>query len=252
MDRRLLHPGWLMAHVGVVALVVLFVLLGMWQLDRLSERRDENAKGESRLAEEPVEVTELLEEAGEDLDSIVYRPALATGTFDPTAEVLIRSQVHQGNAGFHVVTPLVEESGHAVLFNRGWIPLVLDEVPVVEAPPPSGIVTVEGWVHLSQERPPLGPEDPSEGRLTAVNRVDIDRIQKQVQYPLASVYLVEIRDEGGGLPIPVDVPSFDDEGPHLGYAIQWFGFALVLVVGWIFFARRQLLSGTRAKSSTTS
>ena len=73
------------------------------------------------------------------------------GIFDPGEEVLVRSQVHDGIAGWHVITPLVLADGRAVLVNRGWVPLEMDAVPVPAAPP-SGQVTVTGWVSLTRVR----------------------------------------------------------------------------------------------------
>jgi surfeit locus 1 family protein len=247
MDPRLLQPKWLLAHTAVLAVVALFVWLGSWQLDRLEERRLENELGERRLNAE-VSSLEVAVETTEDLDSLRYRRVTVTGEFDPTNELLIRSQVHQGSAGFHVITPLVPMrdgivSGEAVLVNRGWIPLTLDEVPVTEAPPPSGVVTVEGWVELSRSRPMFGPEDPAEGRVSTLSRVDIDRIQLQIPDPLLPVYIVQLVKRDAELPVPVDPPDFEDQGPHLAYAIQWFGFAAVGLIGYYFLARRRLRSG---------
>lgn len=239
MDRRLFQPRWLLAHAIVALVAVLFVSLGLWQLNRLAERRAQNEIGLSRI-EAPPAPLEGLGVGSSDLDSLEYRRVTATGVYDASHEVLIRSQVHRGTAGYHVITPLVGERGQAVLVNRGWVPLTMDEAPVAEAPPPAGEVTVEGWVALSQTRPAFGPEDPSDGRLTVVSRVDIDRIQAQTPFPLQRVYLVRADEEGAELPIPVSPPGFDEEGPHLGYAIQWFGFAVVEVVGYYFLARRRL------------
>lgn len=241
MDRRLLEPRWLLAHAGVVVVAVLFISLGLWQLSRLEDRRLENEIGSARIDSDPVRLGELLSSSS-DLEALEYRRVIATGVYDPDHEVLIRSQVHQGTAGFHVITPLVGESGRAVLVNRGWVPLGMDEVPVRGAAPPPGEVTVEGWVGLSQQRPPLGAEHPAEGRLTTMNRVDIGRIDQQVPMPLAEVYLVRIGDRDSELPIAVSLPEFTDQGPHLAYAIQWFGFALIGLVGYVFLARRQLRS----------
>jgi len=234
--KDLLRPKWLTATLVVIALALVFVRLGIWQLDRLEGRIEANAVGESRLSAPVVDLADLLAETGEDLETSTYRRVAAVGVFDPGSEVLIRSQVHLGTAGFHVITPLVLEDGTAVLINRGWVPLTLDTVPVSQAPPPGGETTVEGWVELSRERPPLGPTDPETGRLVSMSRVDIERIQDQVGYSLAPVYLV-MTGEGGVLPEPVSPPIFDDEGPHLGYAIQWFGFALVGMVGYVFLVR---------------
>jgi surfeit locus 1 family protein len=236
--RRLLTPKWVAAHVVVVALAVLFISLGFWQLGRLEERRLENAVGESRFDDDPQDFETLLQGSGDDEESLEFRRATFTGQFQPADEVLIRSQVYQAVAGFHVITPLVGEDGKAVLVNRGWVPLDADEVPVLAASPPEGPVTVTGWVRPAQTRGALGPSDPAGGRLVTMSRVDIDRIQQQIPYELAPVYLSALDDPEGELPVPAPGPTFDDEGPHLGYAIQWFSFALIGVIGYFFLLRR--------------
>lgn len=239
MDRRLFGPRWLLAHTIVVLVAVLFVSLGFWQLRRLDERRAHNEVGLSRISAEPVSL-DALSSSSADLASLEYRRVIATGVYDPSHEVLIRSQVHRGTAGFHVITPLVGESGQAVLVNRGWVPLTMDAPPVADAAPPPGEVTIEGWVALSQLRPAFGPEDPPDSGSNVLSRVDVGRIQTQTPFSLQPFYLVRIGEQGSELPVPVTIPRFDDEGPHLGYAIQWFGFAVVGLVGYFFLARKRL------------
>lgn len=237
MLEALRQPKWWVAGFVVVTLAIIFVRLGIWQLDRLEERKAQNSVGQARIEAEPVPLGQLLDEAGDDLESIRYRPALIAGSWDDSEEVLIRSQVDRGNAGFHVITPLQAEDVGGVLVNRGWVPLTMDSPPVQQASPPPGRDQIAGWVELTRTRPPLGPEDPS-GDIDVFNRVDIDRIASQISYPLAPIYLVEM-GERDGLPVPVDPPDFEDEGPHLAYAIQWFGFALVGLVGFYFLFRKK-------------
>lgn len=244
MLRTLRQPKWMVAAAVVLLLAAVFVRLGFWQLDRLEQRRAENTTIQARMAAEPVPLTELLAGAGDDLDSIEYRRTFIPGVYDTTGEVLIRSQVELGQAGFHVITPLRTDEDWAVLVNRGWVPLTMD-MPPVDAPPEPGSVLVEGWVQLTQLRPPLGPED-APGDLDVFSRVDIGRIGEELDYPLAPVYVVATGEGGDELPVGVDPPEFTDEGPHLAYAIQWFGFALVGIVGFYFLLRRQnLRAGNR-------
>lgn len=236
MLQALRQPKWIIATVVVLALGAVFIRLGVWQLDRLEERQLTNAMGESRLEAEPVELSILLGETA-DLDSLQYRRVTVEGEYDPSEEVLIRSQVELGQAGFHVLTPLVRDGGSAVLVNRGWVPITMD-TPPVEAEPLPGRRTVEGWVHLTQTRPPLGREEPS-GDLDVLNRVDIARIGRQGTHELAPIYVVAMGEGSDELPIRVDPPDFTDEGPHLAYAIQWFGFAAVGLIGFFFLLRRK-------------
>jgi len=237
MLPALRQTKWIVAVVVVVALAAVFVRLGFWQLDRLEERRATNRMGVERLGEEPVRLSQVLEDAGGDVESVQYRRVYLSGTYDPSEEVLIRSQVELGQAGFHVITPLVEDDGWTVLVNRGWVPLSMDTPPVGPRPP-SGRQVVEGWVQLSQSRPAFGPEDRT-GEEQVFNRVDIGLIGEQMPHDLASVYVVAMGESGEELPITVDPPDFTNEGPHLAYAIQWFGFAAVGLIGFYFLIRRK-------------
>lgn len=237
MLPALRQPKWIVGTIVVITLAAIFISLGLWQLDRLEERKAENAAGEERLGRPPADLSTLLAEAGADLDSVRYRRAIATGHFDPESEVLIRSQVELGQAGFHVITPLVVGQGQAVLVNRGWVPLTMDATPV-EAAPPLGDQMVSGWVETSAIRPPFGAEaQPGEGMV--FNRVDIARIAEQMPYALLPIYLVQTGERGNDLPILLSAPDFKSEGPHLSYAVQWFGFTAVVVVGWFFLIRRR-------------
>jgi surfeit locus 1 family protein len=239
VKRDLTAPKRLMSHLVVVVLTGLLVYLGLWQLDRLSDRKELNETIEARYTAEPVSFSEL---AHLDPEAIEYRRVLLEGVFDPSNEVLIRSQVYLGSAGFHVVTPFIMEGERSILINRGWVPLGFDQAPVAGAPPPSGVAAVMGWVHTSQMRPPAGRVEP-DGDLDVLNRVDIERIQSQTPYPLEDVYVVESKGEADtSLPVRAPPPSFDDEGPHFSYAFQWFSFALILIVGYGFLVRRMMRS----------
>jgi surfeit locus 1 family protein len=234
----LLRSGrWWVAHLLVIAVCALFVSLGLWQLRRLDERQLQNSVWQSRVASVPLPIDEVLSGAGSDLESLEYRPVIVRGTFVPDQEVLVRSQVWNGTAGFHVITPLVREDGSAVLVNRGWVPLEMDDVPV-PVKPPEGEVELIGTIRLSQTRGSVGPADPPAGNLIQVARVDIDRIARQLEWPVLPVYVVGREAGETGLPVAIETPDFADQGPHLAYAVQWFAFALISLIGYLFLLRR--------------
>ncbi len=221
-------PRWIVALIVVAAVTAVFISLGKWQLDRHGEVQLDNAIRSSRLAEQPIPLEQMLVAAGTSIDSLEYRRAIVDGSFLPKEELLVRNQVENGSAGFHVVTPFSFEGG-TILVNRGWVPLAFDRVPVVEAPPRTITGTIEVILRSSQERPSVGRVEP-DGHLEVVNRIDVDRLSEQVD-GLIPVWGQLVVDEDRSLPIPVSIPEFDDNGPHLAYATQWFLFALITVVG---------------------
>lgn len=246
MRSQLLSGKWIMGHLLALVLVVAFVNFGFWQLRRLDQARTRNEMIEARSALPDQRLAEAVA-LGADM---TYVPVVASGVYDPDHEVLLRGRSTGGQPGFHVLTPLVlaasegDLAGTAVLVERGWVPYDMDEVPVQAALPPAQEVTVRGELHPPQVPPtgflaPLAAHDPPEGVLVQSFYVDVARLQPQMPYDLVGAYL-KLREQApptaGNFPTPLPV-EVHDLGPHLGYAIQWFSFAVIGVVGYAFLLR---------------
>ena len=231
MYAFLRRPKWIAFTLGVLLLVVVLVNLGLWQLRRLDERQERNAAVRERATQETVPI--------EQADGGEWQNVQATGEYDADRQVLVRNRSLNGSPGYHVLTPLVLPTGEGLVVNRGFIPLETSSDGPVVPEPPTGSISVDGRVRASQTRGSFGPRDPAEGTLTALARADIARLQQQISYPLLPFY-VELESstpaEAGG-PTPIPLPHLDD-GPHLSYAIQWFTFATLAVVGWVVVVRK--------------
>jgi len=241
--RFALRPWWIVSHVVVLAIVVAFVNLGLWQLQRLDERREGNAQLAARLAEDPVDVAALVPEGSADGAAVEDRRVTATGTYRPDEVVLIRGRSLDDAPGSWVVVPLELADGRVVAVNRGWIRNDgrFTAVPAEHRAVPEGQVTVEGLLHASQERGTLGATDPPEGRLESLARVDLARLDEQVEGDLLPVWVQLTAAEPGApatSPQLLDLPDVGDEGPHLSYAVQWGIFTVIAVVGYPMILRR--------------
>jgi surfeit locus 1 family protein len=234
----------------VLAVLVSFTSFGFWQLRRHEARLERNELASGRLAAAPLDLDGVLALADDprsgEVPPLAYRRVRLTGSFEPDHEVLRRPVARDGAPGFAVVTPFLLADGRAVLVERGWVPQALDRVPVREAPPAQGVVTIEGWT-FPTERPPTGPlasiapRDPPSGRLVTVAYVDEERLAEQIPHPLVPVRVVVAappRAPGDRtLPLPPEAPEFGI-GAHLGYAIQWFAFVLITAIGYTALVRR--------------
>jgi surfeit locus 1 family protein len=224
--RFLLRPRWVLSHLLVALLVVVMVNLGFWQLRRLDERRERNALIEDRQAAEVVPVDELLApgDGTEAVDAARYRAVTARGTYDDGATVEVRNRSQDGVAGAWLLTPLVLDSGAQVGVIRGFVPLGDQGEPAAVAAP-AGEVTVRGWVARADRFDGTAPRD----------------IEPVVEQPdtLPAVVLADRSDpaERGEQLQPVPLPDLG-EGPHLSYAVQWFIFSVIAVVGYPLVLRR--------------
>ena len=243
--RSSIRPRWIVFSVLVVSVTVACVVLGFWQLGRLDERRASNAVLGSRLAREPVSLADV-RNAIKPIDGIETDPAdyeftrvTANGVLTDEGSVLVRSQVVSGQAGAHAVFPLDLEDGTAVLVNVGWFPLGVAPGRAADLFPPSGRIELTGLLRADQRRPAFGRRE-AEGHLDTVARIDIGRIQEQVGLPLLPFWIQLVGpDDPQRLPIPVPVPAVD-EGSHFSYAIQWFSFGSIALVGYVALMRREL------------
>lgn len=222
--------------------------LGSWQLSRLSERRLNNAVQGARYDQPPIPLVEALSGAGADIESLEYRHVTVRGEYLPDAEVLLRSRVRQSQVGFEVVTPLATDAG-IVMVNRGWVPLEFDTPPVAATSPPAGEVTVEGLVRFPSSVA-TDPEIDNAGRAVVLTRVDPELIESQVEGDVLDFYLmVEGNPTAAALPVPAPAPNLSDEGSHFSYAVQWFSFAVIGVVGYGLILRRQVRRSSREGES---
>jgi surfeit locus 1 family protein len=234
--RFLLRPRWLLSHLLVALLVVTMISLGFWQLRRLDEKRDRNALIEARQDEPVVPVQDLLAPGATEgeVDAARYRRVTASGSYDDGATVTVRNRSQDGAAGAWLVTPLDLGAGERVGVIRGFVGLTADG-SAADAPAPEGEVTVTGQVVAPDRLDGTAPDDLAP--LLAGAGV------------LGGLVLAESSDPpepngaeaggGGGPDSILAVPSPDlSEGPHLSYAIQWFIFTTIAIVGYPLVLRR--------------
>jgi surfeit locus 1 family protein len=236
------RPAGRWAFFALAVLIGLACIrLGFWQLDRLAERRAINAAARAQLDRPVISLPQALAD-GEDLE---YRRATASGAFDPAHEVYLSNRPQDGIAGVHVITPLLlSDGGPAVLVDRGWIADTDYRALASASWSVDGPVEVSGFLLPSQNEPAiafLADRVPSEGeppRLTW-RALSLAGIGRQIPYPILDVYLVqESPAPHPGAPHPS--PELDlSEGSHLGYAIQWFAFAAIALVGGGLWLRRR-------------
>jgi cytochrome oxidase assembly protein ShyY1 len=235
MYRFLLRPKWIGFHLLVVAGIVLMVNLGFWQLRRLDQRRDFNARVEARSELPPEPLDDVLHSGPP--DEIEWRIVTVAGRYLDEEQFVVVNRSQNGRAGDNVVTPMELGDGRTLIVNRGFVPLSVDTPPA-----PDEVVEIEGRIRRSQERRTGQLSDPGEGQLTEVQRIDIPRLAPQLPGEVVAVYvdlLASDPPEAVGLPEPVAPPPLG-EGPHLSYAVQWFIFSVCVAIGWGLAVRRSV------------
>ena len=222
---------WIAGFLIVALTVVLFVSLGLWQMRRLDDRKELNSTIEARMAQGPIDLTLLVADAGVDPAETEYRRVIVEGTYDVEQEILLQARTLNSQSGHNVVTPLAWEGG-TLAVNRGWVPIDSLGPPVPDASPPAAEVEVIGILRASEDRGPTGATGP-DGTYAKIGRIDLVLLDQQWGPSLFPMYLqLQTQDPTAGeYPIPLPPPE-TTEGAHLSYAIQWFIFATIAVVGF--------------------
>ena len=234
--RRLASPGWVASHLFAVAMVVLMVNLGFWQLRRLDDRRADNSQIAAAMAQDPADIAAYLDARGLPPS---YTSVAARGAYLPDAEVRIGNRSSGGQPGFWLATPLELPDGRAVAVVRGWVPrrsvVGLDDRSPA---PPAGEVTVVGLAFDSVDGGRIAETAP--GETPEISRMDLGRFTEVSGVDVEDVWIrlrVQSPPQPEGLPVPVPDPDLT-EGPHLSYAFQWFFFSAGAVVVYALILRR--------------
>jgi cytochrome oxidase assembly protein ShyY1 len=234
--RFLLSRRWLGLLLVALLVSAACVLLGRWQWHRLEHRRAANHLVTSNVEARPVPPTDLVTTHRGPAASEQWRRVRATGRYDVDHQLLVRNRPYDGAFGYHVLVPLVTDRGPALLVDRGWVPNgeSASDVPDVP-PPPAGQVTVLARLRPSEPASTTGTPPPGQ-----VTRIDVSSIRRQLPYPVYGGFaeLVRERPRPRHAPALLPLPELS-EGPHLAYAVQWWLFAGMALVGYGILARRE-------------
>ncbi len=210
------------------------IALGRWQLRRLTDRKAANLVALAAQALPP----DTLGAGVDSARTVIGRSVVAKGVFDTTRQILLRGRVQDEAPGLEVVTPLTVIPGGSVLWVvRGFIrsPDAATPPAIITAPD-SGVVEVSGLAIEALSTPDSG-KPLVRGTGTTWSRLDAGAMRQLDPRSLPFALQLAGDSTGPGRLVTVPVPKLTN-GPHLSYAIQWFGIALAVVVFGVIFLRR--------------
>ncbi|HEU4812538.1 MAG TPA: SURF1 family protein [Nocardioides sp.] len=230
--RFLVSRRWVLFALTVVLLAWAAWLLGEWQFHRLEDRKASNAIISHNEALDPAPVDDVLAPDRSVPATSEWRQVTATGTYDTDDTVIVRYRSREGSSGVDVVVPLVTDRGTALLVDRGWMASDSRGTdPADVPPPPSGRVTVTGWVRVDATGDSTHVTDNSTRAISSTQIADaLDR----------EVYggFVDLKAESPEPETPLagaELPELDN-GPHFFYGLQWWFFGALAIFGFFYLA----------------
>jgi surfeit locus 1 family protein len=217
----------------VFAIAAICVRLGFWQLDRREQRQAVNEVLTARMDAPPIPIIGSLP----DTAGLRFRLASAEGAWDGERSIVLPGRSYQGVPGAHVLTPLRLSTGSGILVNRGWMPA--PDAATVDSTVLDihGAARVEGLIeafpgHEASLAQRAGTVTGTGSFRRVWYAIDETALRGQFPYRLLDISLrLMPSPDAPTYPVRLAAPAMD-EGPHLGYAIQWFSFAAIALIGW--------------------
>lgn len=222
--------------LAVIPALMVLIALGNWQLDRRVWKEDVLETRAERITEPIAGYAAITAVAGSEVDTVEYRPIRLQGTYRADADIKLLSRTREGRVGFHIITALAIEAGDTTVWvDRGWVPV---EGGVEVAPPPEGIVSVDGYVRKFETPGQFTPDNEPDAGVWYY--LDGDQlVAKAGTGPAAPFYVQKAPEAQPGIYPVGGVPNIALRNPHLQYAVTWYALAVVMMVIYVIFHIRR-------------
>lgn len=236
--------------ISLFCLIVLmtFMSLGVWQLNRANEKEAQFNEMQSLSSTQAINVNNNLPtqianphvEKGSANSLRAFLPVLAEGRYLEEQQFLLDNIIYKGKPGYYVISPFrLKDSDEVLLVNRGWLEKtdalpVLPDISINSNSTDFSSQIIEGVLANPRSKPVIGGDLPTPVSPTPPLwfYMDLEYFKKQTELNVLPLVL-RLNPETNSRFVR-DWPKYKAKtGMHIGYAIQWFVFALFVLIAWI-------------------
>ncbi len=240
-----------------VVIFSIFSTLGVWQIQRLSWKRNLIERVEQRVHAEPVAAPIRAQWPDINTANSEYRRIHLQGRYLQGLDTLVQAVTKNGS-GFWVLTPLQQSDGTIVIVNRGFIPPEASRTAIKTSAETMQLTSVTGLLRMSQQGGAfLRKNDPPRQRWYSR---DIQAIAASKNLSQVAPYFVDadaisasaqMDATSNALPVGgLTVIAFQNS--HLVYALTWFTLAAMVagITGYfLFWLRREGRQGQLSRKN---
>ena len=223
-----------------LAFFLLFAALGIWQVQRALEKRGIEMRINAR-SEAPAQSVDAAAKNWDPQQS-EYRKVKVEGDFLTTGLNLIDNILVNGQPGYHVISPLkIGENGPYILVNRGWVAQGDSRQKLPRVDVPGGGIKLEGIVRTPSALPFVESSADSlkmDNRFNLWLYLDLEKYADESKLDILPFAMLQQSDSGDGL--LREWPVYQARvAMHIGYALQWFAFAVIVTLIFAGIGRRR-------------
>ena len=219
MKRKKFNPG-LRITIFFVIFAVVFFSLGIWQIERGQTKTQIMSEFENKLTKEPIYLN---------AESKKWDRVLVNGKWENKKQLLIDNVIHQGIAGYKVLTPLrIDETNKLILVDRGWIKQnkFRDQLPDIQIP--DDFESVSGTLEQPELGLVLSDELISNNWPKISQTKNVEVISKAYTEEIFPMILLADPLLKNSLEYIKITPTNMTPIKHYGYSSQWFLMFIVL------------------------
>ncbi len=219
---------WIVAIIVMASLCALPIALGFWQLDRAQQKKallqQQHAVADTTII---VDNLDALDKVGQ------FQTLQISGEYDNTHQFLLDNRFHDHQLGYDVLTPFYVDN-KILLVNRGWIPRLEERRQLPTLPAIASQQTIVGTVYYPAERRfTLSDDEEFLGIWPQIiQNVDTVQLSQQLNQDIIPFTLRLNKDQADGFTRDWPIITMSVE-KHIGYAVQWFIIAIVLIICFI-------------------
>jgi len=207
--------------VFIIFFVLIFIVLGTWQIIRLNWKNNLILEIENSLKNPPVELTQSNKQN--------YLKIITSGSIDFERQIYLYNLNNSGTPGFEVLNPILI-NGENYLLNRGWIPFEKKGLPEINIFDQNNIV---GTLKIQSRKNIFKPDnDIEENYWFSLNREDISKFTGK-KFSKYIIYL----DGNYQFPRPIKITA-NISNNHKKYAMTWFSLAISILLLYLYFRKK--------------
>ena len=226
MKRKKFNPG-VRITIFFVIFAVVFFSLGIWQIERGQTKTQIMSEFENKLTKEPIYLN---------AESKKWDRVLVSGRWENKKQLLIDNVIHQGIAGYKVLTPLrIDETNKLILVDRGWIKQnkFRDQLPDIQIP--DDFESVSGTLEQPELGLVLSDELISNNWPKISQTKNVKVISKAYTEEIFPMILLADPLLKNSLEYIKITPTNMTPIKHYGYSSQWFLMFIVLCFMYIWY-----------------
>ena len=226
MKRKKFKPG-VRITIFFIIFAVLFFSLGIWQIERGQAKTQIMSEFENKLTKDPFYLN---------AESKKWDRVSVSGKWENKKQLLIDNVIHQGIAGYKVLTPLrINETNKLILIDRGWIKQnkFRDQLPDIQIP--DDFESVSGTLEQPELGLVLSDELISNNWPKISQTKNVEVISKAYTEEIFPMILLADPLLKNSLEYIKITPTNMTPIKHYGYSSQWFLMFLVLCFMYIWY-----------------